>query len=86
MHPAAPTAAHYAFIDALEYFSIGVSWGGYESLALPAGESYKDAPDIRRGMGIGDEMYRISIGLEDVNDLIADLERGFAARAAAIGK
>jgi cystathionine beta-lyase len=84
LHPAAPMAAQYAFIDALEYFSIGVSWGGYESLALTVSESYKDAPDIRRSMGIEGEMYRVSIGLEDVGDLIADLERGFAARAAAM--
>jgi cystathionine beta-lyase len=61
-----------------------VSWGGYESLALTVSESYKDAPDIRRSMGIEGEMYRVSIGLEDVGDLIADLERGFAARAAAM--
>lgn len=80
----APAVAQHAFVDALNYFSIGVSWGGYESLALPSGESYRDAPHIRRSMEIEEEMYRLSIGLEDVDDLIADLERGFAARATAI--
>jgi len=48
------------------------------------GETYRDAPHIRRSMGIGDEMYRLSIGLEAVEDLIEDLERGFAARAAVL--
>jgi cystathionine beta-lyase len=84
MAPAAPLAAQHAFVNALAYFSIGVSWGGYESLMLPIGESYREAPRVRESMGIEDEMYRISVGLESVEDLIADLERGFAARAAAI--
>jgi cystathionine beta-lyase len=84
MRDPAPAAAQHAFVDALRYFSIGVSWGGYESLALPVGETYRDAPHIRRSMGIGDEMYRLSIGLEAVEDLIEDLERGFAARAAVL--
>ncbi len=84
MRPAAPTAAQHAFVDALAYFSIGVSWGGYESLLLPISEAYRQAPHVRQSLGIEDEMYRISVGLENVEDLIADLERGFAARAMAI--
>lgn len=80
----APVAAQYAFVDALEYFSIGVSWGGYESLLLPVGESYRDLPRVRQSMGIEDEMYRLSVGLESYEDLVADLEGGFAARAAAL--
>jgi cystathionine beta-lyase len=84
LHPPAPDTAQHAFVDALSYFSIGVSWGGYESLLLPIGESYRQAPRVRQSMGIEDEMYRVSVGLESVDDLIADLERGFAARAAAI--
>jgi cystathionine beta-lyase len=81
LNPPAPAAAQQAFVDALRYFSIGVSWGGYESLAMPIGDSYRSAPHIRQSMGITDEMYRISVGLESVDDLRADLERGFAARA-----
>jgi len=84
MAPAAPLKAQYAFVNALKYFSIGVSWGGYESLALPISESYLNEPAIRKSMGLSDEIYRLSIGLEAVDDLIADLEEGFAARAAAI--
>lgn len=82
LHPAAPEAAQFAFVDALKYFSIGVSWGGYESLLLPVGESYRQVPIVRKSMGIEDEMYRVSVGLESLEDLIADLEGGFAARAA----
>lgn len=84
LHPAASQAAQHAFVNALTYFSIGVSWGGYESLILPIGESYREAPRIRASMGIEDEMYRISVGLESPADLIADLEHAFAARAAAL--
>jgi cystathionine beta-lyase len=86
LHPPAPAAAQHAFVDALTYFSIGVSWGGYESLLLPIGESYRDVPHVRQSLGIEDEMYRVSVGLESFDDLIADLERGFAARAAAIDR
>jgi cystathionine beta-lyase/cystathionine gamma-synthase len=37
-------------------------------------------------MGYDDEMYRVSVGLESFEDLIADLENGFAARAAVLEK
>jgi cystathionine beta-lyase len=64
------------FVDALRLFSIGVSWGGHESLAIPAacsfhGEGPDSRPDVSRNL------IRLSIGLEDPRDLIADLERGF---------
>ncbi|HEX2909525.1 MAG TPA: cystathionine beta-lyase [Chloroflexia bacterium] len=84
MEPAAPEKAQHAFVDAMSYFTIGVSWGGYESLILPISDSYRQVPEVRRSMGIEDEMYRISVGLENIEDLIRDLEAGFAARAAAI--
>ena len=63
-------------IDALALFGIGYSWGGFESLALPA-----DPARIRTATRWPDErlLVRLSIGLEDPGDLIADLERGFAA-------
>lgn len=70
-----PTAALHAFIDELSLFGLGVSWGGYESLALPfspAGRQYTAWP--YEGPGV-----RFHIGLEDPQDLIADLERGFQA-------
>jgi cystathionine beta-lyase len=75
-------AARARFIDALQLFGIGYSWGGYESLVIPfdpararTATSWPPAgwdPADRLGV-------RLSIGLEDPADLIADLERGFAA-------
>ncbi len=73
---AADDAARGRFIDALEHFGLGFSWGGYESLAVPA-----DPATIRTATEWRDPdaLVRLSIGLEDPADLIADLERGFAA-------
>ena len=55
--------------DALELFGIGYSWGGYESLALPI------RPEDHRSTmpGTGAPAIRLAIGLEDADDLIADL-------------
>ncbi|OBX19064.1 cystathionine beta-lyase [Erythrobacter sp. QSSC1-22B] len=75
-------AARCRLIDALELFGIGYSWGGFESLALPFDvEPVRAAMDWpRRGWQDGDRYaIRLSIGLEDPEDLIADLERAFAA-------
>jgi len=75
-----PQQAYYAFIDTLELFGIGASWGGYESLAIPF-----DCTGIRTATrwAPGGPTVRFHIGLEAVEDLIADLARGFAALAAA---
>jgi cystathionine beta-lyase len=75
-----PQAAVHAFIDALTLFGIGASWGGFESLVIPF-----DCDDVRSATtwSPGGPGVRFHIGLEDVDDLIADLERGFAALAAA---
>jgi cystathionine beta-lyase len=67
-------AAADAFIDALELFGIGASWGGFESLAVPV-HAVRTAT-TRQPAG---PMIRLHIGLEDPDDLIADLEIGFAA-------
>jgi cystathionine beta-lyase len=77
----APEAAVHAFIDALTLFGIGVSWGGYESLVIPF-----DCTPMRTATqwAPGGPTVRFHIGLEDVDDLIADLERGFAAMAVAL--
>jgi cystathionine beta-lyase len=71
-------AARTRFIDSLIHFGIGFSWGGYESLVVPS-----DPPSIRTATiwTDPDPLIRLSIGLEDPVDLIADLERGFAAIA-----
>jgi cysteine-S-conjugate beta-lyase len=60
-----------AFVDALDLFGIGYSWGGFESLALPVHpEKYRSAtPWVNDGAVI-----RLQIGLEDTGDLIADIE------------
>jgi cystathionine beta-lyase len=74
-----PQKAYYAFLDSLEMFGIGASWGGYESLAIPF-----DCAPMRTATHWqpGGPTVRFHIGLEAVDDLIADLERGFAALAA----
>jgi cystathionine beta-lyase len=75
-----PQKAVYAFLDELELFGIGASWGGYESLAIPF-----DCSPVRTATkwAPGGPTVRFHIGLEAVEDLCADLERGFAAMAAA---
>jgi len=75
-----PQKAVYAFLDTLELFGIGASWGGYESLAIPF-----DCTPVRTvtRWQPGGPTVRFHIGLEAVEDLTVDLERGFAALAAA---
>jgi cystathionine beta-lyase len=65
-----------AFVNALELFGIGSSWGGYESLV-----SVAHAEKIRTATrwNPGGETIRLHVGLEDPDDLIADLQRGFAS-------
>ena len=67
------------FCDALELFLLGVSWGGFESLALPSSV----LPEVAKGKGVRLDLprnlVRLSVGLEDPEDLWEDLQRGFAA-------
>jgi cystathionine gamma-lyase len=74
-------AASRAFLKALEVFACAESLGGVESLAEhPAIMTHASLPsEARRALGIGDGLIRLSVGLEGVDDLRADLERGFAA-------
>ncbi|MGB6322023.1 MAG: cystathionine beta-lyase [Xanthobacteraceae bacterium] len=76
-----PKKAYHAFVNTLELFGIGASWGGYESLAIPF-----DCTPLRTATRWepGGPTVRFHIGLEAVEDLTADLERGFAALAAAM--
>ncbi|HZP75256.1 MAG TPA: cystathionine beta-lyase [Pseudolabrys sp.] len=71
--------AVYAFMNALTLFGMGYSWGGFESLIISF-----DCNDYRTATkwAPGGPTLRIHIGLEDVGDLIADLEGGFAAMKA----
>ena len=74
-------AARAAFVDTLDLFGIGYSWGGFESLALPIDpERHRTA--VRRTRA--GPMVRLQIGLEEPADLIADLTRGFDAWHAAV--
>ncbi|MDP3489280.1 MAG: cystathionine beta-lyase [Phenylobacterium sp.] len=69
-----------AFLDALQVFGLGFSWGGFESLAIDCDPqlSGRLSPDA-----YGGPLIRLHVGLEAPDDLIADLERGFSAWRAA---
>jgi cystathionine beta-lyase len=72
-----PQKALEAMLDGLTLFGMGFSYGGYESLIIPV-DPHRS---VRKYAGPG-PLIRISAGLEDPADLIADLEAGFArARA-----
>ena len=68
-------AARAALIDGLDLFGIGYSWGGFESLALPIDPARHRSVTRRDDAG---PLVRLQIGLEDPDDLIADLARGLA--------
>lgn len=64
-----------ALLDGLELFGMGYSWGGFESLVIPFDcASYRTATTWNPG----GPALRFQVGLEDTDDLIADLEAGFA--------
>jgi cystathionine beta-lyase len=71
-------AKAHAFLDALSIFGLGWSWGGFECLAVHVNLNDRriaKAPE-------GGPLIRLQIGLEDVADIKADIERGFAAAKA----
>ena len=67
------SAARARLIDSLERFGIGYSWGGFESLAVPADPVRTATRQAWEG-----PLVRLHIGLEDPDDLIADLAAGLA--------
>jgi methionine-gamma-lyase len=71
----------FAFLDALKIAKLAVSLGGTETLAsAPAAMTHLSVPDERKAaLGITDNLVRISIGVEDAGDLIADMEQALAA-------
>jgi cystathionine beta-lyase len=72
-------AAIAAMLDGMELFGMGASWGGYESLLLPVHpERVRTAVPWTEG-----PVLRIHAGLEDRDDLVADLARGFDRLTAA---
>jgi cystathionine beta-lyase len=70
----APKAAIAALLDGLELFGLGFSWGGYESLVIPFDCSKYRTATTWRPEG---PALRFSVGLEDIEDLKCDLDKGF---------
>ncbi len=70
-----------AFCDALNYFKLGVSWGGHESLVVPALVTRVQAagPNSAVDFGVPERMVRLHVGLEGTEALWGDLARGFEA-------
>lgn len=82
-------AAVRAFVDGLQYFTLAESLGGVETLvAHPATMTHAAmSPEARALAGITDGMLRFSVGIEHVDDLLADLAAALArAQAAGIGR
>ncbi|MBV8251484.1 MAG: PLP-dependent transferase [Chitinophaga sp.] len=74
------TAAATAFVTSTQYFKLAESLGGIKSLLChPATMTHKSIPDEkRRAAGVSDSLIRLSVGLEDAADLLADLEQAFS--------
>ena len=73
LRPASETAVN-AMLNSLALFGLGFSWGGFESLIIPFDcASYRTATTWNPG----GPALRLQIGLEDIEDLKEDLERGF---------
>ena len=75
--PEKARAKAHAFLDALRFFGLGYSWGGFESLAVHVQLGDRK---VCKAPAEG-PVIRLQIGLEDIADLRKDLERGFAAAA-----
>ena len=71
----------HRIVDGLQLFTHAVSLGGVESLVcFPAQTSHaKLSPEERRSIGITDSLLRLSVGIEDTADLLADLENSLSA-------
>lgn len=71
----------FRFLDALRLVKLAVSLGGTESLAShPASMTHLSVPnERRRQLGISDNLVRVSIGIEDASDLIADFDQALSA-------
>jgi cystathionine beta-lyase len=68
-------------VSALRLFAIAVSFGGVGSTAsLPCRMSHASIPeDVRRARAFPEDLVRLSLGIEDADDLLADLDRALAA-------
>jgi cystathionine gamma-lyase len=79
--------ASRTFLESIKLFTCAESLGAVESLAeSPAVMTHASVPaDVRAALGISDELVRLSVGVEDVEDLRADLDAALRAGAAAAG-
>jgi cystathionine beta-lyase len=77
-----PRRAVEAFLDKLELFGLGFSWGGFESLAINCDPQLKTRKFKR---DYGGPLIRLHIGLEDPQDLMADLRQALGVYAEALG-
>ena len=70
-----------AFVDGLKFFKLGVSWGGHDSLVYAPVISYLKELNQEQfaAMGINESLIRISVGLENPEDLIDDLDQNLEA-------
>jgi cystathionine beta-lyase/cystathionine gamma-synthase len=69
-----------AFVERTKIFALAESLGGVESLiGHPASMTHASVPpEMRRRMGLTDSLVRLSVGIEDVEDLIGDLDQALA--------
>jgi cystathionine beta-lyase len=73
-----PQEAVNAFLDALDLFGLGFSWGGFESLAISCDPQFASRGFKR---DYGGPLIRLHVGLEDPDDLIGDLKQALATYA-----
>jgi cystathionine beta-lyase len=79
----APDEAVKAMLEGLALFGLGYSWGGFESLVIPFDcSAYRTATEWRPG----GPALRFQVGLEDLDDLKADLDAGFGRLREAASK
>ncbi|MBT0586385.1 cystathionine gamma-synthase family protein [Alteromonas oceanisediminis] len=78
----APDADPCVFLDRLQLVLCATHLGDTRTLALPVASTiyYENGPDGRADMGIAENLIRISVGIEDIDDLIADFEQGLNAQ------
>lgn len=69
------------FADALRHFRLGVSWGGFESLVVPAAITLRQSGEknAAQRFGVSPRLVRLSLGLEDAEDLWADFAAALEA-------
>lgn len=77
----APGADVGRFLAAVRVFTFAESLGGVESLVTcPAVQTHADVPrEVRESYGLTDQLLRLSVGIEDAEDLVADLRQALAA-------